>query len=96
MDFFLLAWGDKQAGICAGEKAMSAAWPLLEALRACSACAGDYEDPERTAPAEEVSEDEEQAGASESARRDGFPVQSGPQEGGGDDAKKDDANKDGA
>ena len=29
-------------------------WPL--ALRACSACAGDYEDPDRAAPPEEDEE----------------------------------------
>jgi hypothetical protein len=28
-------------------------------LRACSACAGEYEDPDRTAPPDEVTEDGE-------------------------------------
>jgi hypothetical protein len=34
----------------------------LERLQACSACTGDYEDPDRTAWTEETVEDEDEAG----------------------------------
>ncbi len=47
-------------------------------IHACSACSGDYEDPERTASsgaAEEEADDEETAGdALRSAAREEFPV----------------------
>ena len=50
-------------------------------LRACSACAGDYEDPECTAAIETGDEDNEDAAgasaedAARSVPRDGFPAQ---------------------
>jgi hypothetical protein len=46
-------------------------------LRACSACAGDYEDPERTAWVDESSESEEGRKANDSQRdeRGEFPVE---------------------
>jgi hypothetical protein len=43
--------------------------PLSENMWACSACAGDYEDPDRTAwPA-----DDEESGAGQFEAEDGFP-----------------------
>ena len=55
-------------------------------LRACSACAGDYEDPERTAPEEDAAEDDADDGDSASAEgwraRNDFPVRSEHQGGG--------------
>jgi hypothetical protein len=48
-------------------------------LRACSACSGDYEDPERTAfrhaQAEEGGDEESDANARRSVHREEFPVQ---------------------
>jgi hypothetical protein len=46
-------------------------------LRACSACTGDYEDPERTAWVDESSESEEGRKANDSQRdeRGEFPVE---------------------
>lgn len=41
------------------------------ALRACSACAGDYEDPDRTAWTDDASEDEQDE---QRAPADEFPV----------------------
>lgn len=46
----------------------------LERLRACSGCAGDYEDPDRTAWTEEAAE-EEDAEAEPGAPGIDFPVQ---------------------
>jgi hypothetical protein len=40
----------------------SGAGDSLKPLRACSACAGDYEDPDRTAWTEETEEDETPSG----------------------------------
>jgi len=34
-----------------------------QALQACSACAGDYEDPDRTAPQDEGEDEDDGAGA---------------------------------
>jgi hypothetical protein len=50
---------------------------LLERLRACSGCAGDYEDPDRTAWTEEGAEEteEEDPGAESVAPGDEFPVE---------------------
>ena len=58
--------------------------PESASLRACSACAGDYEDPEQTAGGDTVDEEDEgdeegdedaSAGSVEqSASREGFPV----------------------
>ena len=42
-------------------------------IRACSACAGDYEDPERTAWTDQLDEQRSDEPADE---RDDFPVQS--------------------
>ena len=46
-------------------------------LHACSACAGDYEDPERTAWDEELAERERDRdkGEGQQLARDDFPVQ---------------------
>jgi len=41
-------------------------------LRACSACAGDYEDPERTAPPDEPAEDEDEDWREGRAGAEGF------------------------
>jgi hypothetical protein len=57
------------AGIAAFENR-----PPLEALRACSGCAGDYEDPDRTASTEEDAA-EEDAAAEPGALGHDFPVQ---------------------
>jgi hypothetical protein len=46
-----------------------------EPLGACSACAGDYEDPDRTAWREEDEEDEEKAGGAAETLDEKFPVQ---------------------
>ncbi len=56
--------------------------PQSTFLRACSACAGEYEDPERTAWSEAIEEKGEQEGdedasagnAEQSASREGFPA----------------------
>jgi hypothetical protein len=52
--------------------------PQAACLRACSACSGDYEDPERTASSEaseeEGAEDASADNTERSAPRDGFPV----------------------
>ncbi len=62
---------------------------LAATLRACSACAGDYEDPERTAWTEELAgrETEDEEGPTGQLVRTDFPVQSNDkQEGGEGDA----------
>jgi hypothetical protein len=57
----------------------------VTSLRACSACSGDYEDPERTVPGDLLDENDDQSNAGEddgdrprgvqrSAVRDEFPV----------------------
>jgi len=51
--------------------------PQPPCLRACSACAGDYEDPERTTASEADEEEGEEASADETQRsdpRDKFPA----------------------
>jgi hypothetical protein len=52
--------------------------PQATSLRACSACAGDYEDPEQTAwgdaSEEEGDEDASAGNAEQSASREGFPA----------------------
>jgi hypothetical protein len=52
--------------------------PFRTCLQACSACSGDYEDPERTAfrdaAAEEADDEEIDAEMRRSAGREGFPV----------------------
>ncbi len=59
--------------------------PQSTSLRACSACAGDYEDPEQTAWGDGIEEEGEQEGdegdegasagsAEQSASREGFPA----------------------
>ena len=60
--------------------------PQWICVRACSACSGDYEDPERTAWSEAINQEGDQQGAEEgdgdasagnaeqSASRDGFPA----------------------
>ena len=46
------------------------------ALRACSACAGDYEDPDRTAwPLEESDEDKDQRAPETDAEAEEFPAE---------------------
>ena len=57
---------------------VSQAAPQATCLRACSACAGDYEDPESTAPSE-IGEEEDAADASAAdakrpTPRDEFPA----------------------
>jgi hypothetical protein len=44
--------------------------PARLAVKACSACAGDYEDPDRTAPGEDVAECDD--GELESIREEDF------------------------
>lgn len=46
---------------------------MANAMRACSACAGDYEDPDRTAWTPE--EDSEQEGSLSEEAADEFPVE---------------------
>jgi hypothetical protein len=60
--------------------------PQWICVRACSACSGDYEDPERTAWSEAIDQDGDQQGeeerdedasaenAEQSASREGFPA----------------------
>jgi hypothetical protein len=53
--------------------------PESVSLRACSACSGDYEDPEETAWSDEESDEEGDQGASagnaeQSTSREGFPA----------------------
>ena len=57
--------------------------PQSTSLRACSACAGDYEDPEQTAWSDTVDEDEgdeegdedaSAGNAEQSVSREGFPA----------------------
>ena len=52
--------------------------PQVTCVRACSACSGDYEDPERTAWHEASDEDDaEETGADNASRsvpREGFPA----------------------
>ena len=56
--------------------------PESTSLRACSACAGDYEDPERTVWSDGIEEQGEEEGeedasagnAKQSASREGFPA----------------------
>jgi hypothetical protein len=52
--------------------------PLWTCLRACSACSGDYEDPERTAwedaADEEADEDDSPGNVLTPVAREGFPV----------------------
>jgi len=54
--------------------------PQATSLRACSACAGDYEDPEQTAwgdaieGEQEGDEDASAGNAEQSASREGFPA----------------------
>jgi len=59
----------KGAGALRGVSSENRSALLAEEMRACSACAGDYEDPDRTAwPA-----DEENSDAEESEGEDEFP-----------------------
>ena len=57
---------------------MHSANPVPTQVRACSACAGDYEDPERTAWSdaneEEGAEETSADNAAQSVPREGFPV----------------------
>ena len=57
---------------------MRGANPVPTEVRACSACAGDYEDPERTtwsdASEEEGAEETSADNAAQSVPREGFPV----------------------
>ncbi len=57
---------------------MHSANPVPTQVRACSACAGDYEDPERTAwsdaSEEEGAEETSADNAAQSVPREGFPV----------------------
>ena len=58
---------------------MRGANPVPTEVRACSACAGDYEDPERTAWRSDASEEEgaeetSADNAGQSVPREGFPV----------------------
>jgi len=52
--------------------------PISTCLHACSACSGDYEDPERTAfwdaGAEEADDEETDANVRRSVDREEFPV----------------------
>jgi hypothetical protein len=53
--------------------------PESASLRACSACSGDYEDPEQTAWSDEEGDEEGDQGASagnaeQAASREGFPA----------------------
>jgi hypothetical protein len=67
-------------GLTSGAASMNAAIAgfegrsQLERLRACSACTGDYEDPDQTAWVEEIAEDEDDANEQGPAG-DEFPVQ---------------------
>jgi len=57
---------------------ISQAAPQATCLRACSACSGDYEDPERTAPSEIGEEEHATDASAEDAKRriprDEFPA----------------------
>jgi len=48
--------------------------PQPSCLRACSACAGDYEDPERTTASEEEGEEARADETQRSEPRDKFPA----------------------
>ena len=67
------AVGRSGAGFC---QANGGGWGIA-ALHACSACSGDYEDPERTAwPADEEAEDERENAEAAAAAAEEFPAES--------------------
>ncbi len=71
-------WRQRQ-GSAAERKAQDPVYPIFDAIgasemRACSACAGDYEDPERTAWAPDGAEDPEFDGAA-CANAEEFPAE---------------------
>ena len=71
-------WKAVQIASCESRAAVT---PRVEPYRACSACSGDYEDPERTAPRDSEKEEadgEEGAGdVQRSVDSEEFPVREG-------------------